>query len=130
MDTKFNFVWEITEEGLEQIRNDEQESGVFASVYVGRILVEFRCSNDGCDDERHNCITDIFIYGKYNETYSDWEVNGIPYCLYEYADFVPPKRRTINGFQKAVERILLRTFNNHPMLMYYATKNTEVEGWK
>lgn len=128
MDKKFNFVWEITEEGFKSIRCNEQSPDVFGALHFGRLLLEFRCAGGGYDDDYHPCISDLFIYGKHDVWY-DWYVNGVPYTFYEGDDFIVPKRRTIEGFKKACEQGVIRFLNQHPELIEYAMSKTVYDEW-
>lgn len=126
---ELNYVWELTEEGFQKIRNDAQESDIFGAFYVGRVLVEFRCANGGFDDEFHECVTDVYIYGEYDPMQDLW-IRDVPYTMYDYDFLSPPKRRTICGFKRACERKMIQFLHDNPSLMDYAQEETVVEGWK
>lgn len=125
-----NFVWKQTCEGLQKILHDAQESGVFGAFHVGKIMVEFRCSNDGLDDVYHNCVCDMYLYGKYNPDL-DWRVHDVPYDF--ISDYVPdmkvPKRRTVDGFKRACEKEFVKWLNQYPQYIQYALAETVVDEW-
>ena len=125
---ELNFVWKLNEDGFEKIRTNEQSPDIFGAVHFGKILVEFRCTGGGYDDENHQCICDTFLFGKYNPDLDYW-VNDVPYDMIEDGDPVIPKRRTMAKFRSAFEQNVLEYLNERTDLIKHAVADTVVDEW-
>ena len=123
-----NFVWKLTEDGFEKIRFDKQDTDVFGAVHFGRMMVEFRCNGGGFDDEYHDCTNDMYIYGDADEGMEEWMRDNTPYRILD-DDLPVPKRRTMDGFKRAVEQNILDYLNEHPNMIQYAISATVVDAW-
>ena len=122
-----NFVWKLTEDGFEKIRFDKQDTDVFGAMHVGKILVEFRCNGGGFDDDYHECMNDVYVFGESDEVLDLW-VKDNPYKLLDDEIYIP-KRRTVESFKRACERSMLDFLNAHTDLIKFAVTDTVVDLW-
>lgn len=126
-DEELDFVWKLDEDGLKKIVNNTQEPDVFGAVHLGKLLVEFRCSNDGFDDDNHDCVCDTYLLGKYNPDLDYW-VGQIPYDMLEDDPYII-KRRTLDHFKSAFEQQMTKYLNKHTELIEHAICETVVDLW-
>lgn len=105
---EIQFVWDMDEKGFRQYMENERNPKYIADNYCGAVFfgefkLEFITTENG---NYHN----LFHYGKHGYDFLD---DGTPYDeILDMADyFDDPHRRTFEGFARAVELQIIKTFN-------------------
>lgn len=109
--SRINFQWELTEENFRRMFTDTAETDIFGSVRFGEYLVEFRMTNPGMYDEPHFLTTDVYHFGEEGcEEY--YLCDGTPYHILD-EEFDIPRRRSLDGFKRAVEKEVIERVTTH-----------------
>lgn len=106
--SKFVFDWDLTDENFKAMMKGECRTGLFGSVRIGTMLVEFRCIGGGVDPDECEPTTDIYVFGKEDPVEKDCtnlyfgNKSRTPYIRIH--DYVPvPQRRDLEHFKVAFE---------------------------
>lgn len=116
--------WRMTPENYEKFRKDtepNEEMGWCGTLFFGKFSLEFMHITDNVryynlfllDEPGYNTLIDGTPY---NECPEGWRLEI-------------PKRRTLKGFQKAVERNVYDMINRNSHMIVDATSATEPERW-
>lgn len=119
-----DFQWRLDKEGYENFRKDAapgEDPDWCGTLFFGKFSLEFIHTSDNV--RYYNLfLIDVPGYDKLKD--------GTPYndCD-ECGDLEIPKRRTLEGFQKAIERLVYDMIKHNPNMIMDATSATEPERW-
>ena len=119
-----DFQWRMNEEEFRDFRKDtepQEEMGYLGAVFFGKYSLEFMHITDNCR------YYNLFLL---DEPGYDELIDGTPYLDCAQCEKLPiPERRTLEGFQRAIERGIFRMLCEYPDMIVDATSATEPERW-